>query len=129
MSRSQIAGRAALGQTLCPGSRRPDRTTLRLALATNYKLQAGSCRMPWRRSLIHHRVGVLNPAVDPAEPPVEMGRAGPEADPGAIEPEAAKFRREPRGRQRGRRPQKGGAPDTRGDCTERNLVEGLGRRG
>ena len=73
-----------------------------------------------------HRVGVLDPAVDPAQPPVEMGRAGPEADPGALESQMAELRRVARGRQRGRRPEKGGAPGPRGHSTERDLVERLG---
>ena len=58
-----------------------------------------------------------------------MGRAGPEGDPGALEPQAAELRRVPPGRERGRRPDKGGAPRRRGDRTERDLVERLGRRG
>jgi hypothetical protein len=58
-----------------------------------------------------------------------MGRAGPEGDPGALEPQAAELRRVPPGCQRGRRPEKGGAPRRRGDRTERDLVERLGRRG
>jgi hypothetical protein len=58
-----------------------------------------------------------------------MGRAGPEGNPGALEPQAAELRRVPPGRQRGRRPEKGGAPRRRGDRTERDFVERLGRRG
>ena len=57
-----------------------------------------------------------------------MGRAGPEAHPGPVEPHAAEFRREPCARQPRRGPEKGGAPDPRRDGTERHLVECLGWR-
>ena len=71
-------------------------------------------------SLLHHRVRVLDPGVDPTQPPVEVQRNGPEGDTGAVEAEAAKLGREPHGRQPRPWPEKCRA--------EPDFVERLGRR-
>ena len=86
---------------------------------------SGRARRSWARSLLHHRVGVGDPAVDPAQPGREPSRGGPEDDRGPVEADGG--RREPSRRQPRRRPEKGGAPGPRGHRTKRDLVDRVTR--
>ena len=84
-----------------------------------------------KSSLLHHRVSVGDPPVEPAQPLVELGWARAKRDAGAVEAEAAELRRESRGLQPRGRPQKGGTPSPGRDRAELDLVErlGAGRQG